>query len=158
MKDNVVEYLVDISLEVDRNTCPNCLGHPGSLPVMNKKALEYGIMAGLSFNCDIRNSFKMDRKKYFYPDLTKGYQITQQDMPLCENGYIEVHSNEGMKKVGLYRIHIEEDTGKSIHNEEGNTLMDYNRAGVPLIEIVSKPEISNEDEAKEVAKWLVKQK
>ncbi|WP_099203081.1 Asp-tRNA(Asn)/Glu-tRNA(Gln) amidotransferase subunit GatB [Miniphocaeibacter massiliensis] len=131
------------------NVCPVCLGHPGALPVMNKKALEYAIMAGLSFNCDIRNSFKMDRKKYFYPDLTKGYQITQQDMPLCENGYIEVHSQEGTKKVGLYRIHIEEDTGKSIHNGEGNTLLDYNRAGVPLIEIVSKPEMSNEEEARE---------
>ncbi|QQK07738.1 Asp-tRNA(Asn)/Glu-tRNA(Gln) amidotransferase subunit GatB [Miniphocaeibacter halophilus] len=131
------------------NVCPICLGHPGALPVMNKKALEYAIMAGLSFNCNIRNSFKMDRKKYFYPDLTKGYQITQQDMPLCENGYIEVHTKDGIKKIGLIRIHIEEDTGKSIHNEEGNTLLDYNRAGVPLIEIVSEPEMSNADEAKE---------
>lgn len=131
------------------NVCPICLGHPGALPVMNKKALEYGIMAGLSFNCDIRNGFKMDRKKYFYPDLTKGYQITQQDMPLCENGYIEVHTEDGIKKIGLIRIHLEEDTGKSIHNEDGNTLLDYNRAGVPLIEIVSQPEMSNADEAKE---------
>lgn len=131
------------------NVCPVCLGHPGALPVMNKKALEYAIMAGLSFNCDIRNSFKMDRKKYFYPDLTKGYQITQQDMPLCENGYVEVHTDEGIKKIGLIRIHMEEDTGKSIHNEEGNTLLDYNRAGVPLIEIVSKPEMANADEARE---------
>ena len=131
------------------NVCPICLGHPGALPVMNKKALEYAIMAGISFNCDIRNSFKMDRKKYFYPDLTKGYQITQQDMPLCENGYIEVHNDNQIKKIGLIRIHIEEDTGKSIHNEQGNTLMDYNRSSVPLIEIVTKPEIENENEAKE---------
>ena len=131
------------------NVCPVCLGHPGALPIMNKKAIEYAIMAGLSFNCKIRNSFKMDRKKYFYPDLTKGYQITQQDMPLCEEGYIEVHSNDKIKKVGLERIHIEEDTGKSIHNEEGNTLLDYNRAGVPLIEIVSKPEMENAEEARE---------
>lgn len=84
------------------NVCPTCLGHPGALPVMNKKALEYAIMAGLSFNCNIRNSFKMDRKKYFYPDLTKGYQITQQDMPLCENGYIEVHTKDGIKKNWTY--------------------------------------------------------
>ncbi|MDO5018311.1 MAG: Asp-tRNA(Asn)/Glu-tRNA(Gln) amidotransferase subunit GatB [Lagierella massiliensis] len=129
--------------------CPICLGHPGALPIMNKKAIEFAIMAGLAFNCEIHQEFKMDRKKYFYPDLTKGYQITQQDEPLCTGGYIEIKDRGDIKKVRLERIHIEEDTGKSIHNEEGNTLMDYNRAGVPLIEIVSKPDMQSGSEARE---------
>ncbi len=136
-------------LAPNTSVCPICLGHPGTLPVMNKKAVEYAIMAGLAFNCNINQEFKMDRKKYFYPDLTKGYQITQQDQPLCTNGYIEIKSGNNIKKIRLERIHIEEDTGKSIHNEKGNTLMDYNRAGVPLIEIVSKPDMESGAEAKE---------
>ncbi|WP_297812420.1 Asp-tRNA(Asn)/Glu-tRNA(Gln) amidotransferase subunit GatB [uncultured Finegoldia sp.] len=136
------------------NVCPICLGHPGALPNMNKEALRFAIMAGLAFDCDIANKFKMDRKKYFYPDLVKGYQITQQDQPLCTNGYIELKSSTKNKKVRIRRIHIEEDTGKSIHNESGNTLMDYNRAGVPLIEIVSEPDMSTPEEAREFLETL----
>ena len=131
--------------------CPVCLGHPGALPVMNEKAVELALRAGLAFNCDIANDQKMDRKKYFYPDLTKGYQITQFDKPYAKNGYIELSSG---KKVGLIQIHMEEDTGKSNHDEEGRALMDYNRAGVPLIEIVTKPDISSPEEAKEFVETL----
>ena len=133
------------------NVCPVCLGHPGALPVMNEKAVELALRAGLAFNCDIANDQKMDRKKYFYPDLTKGYQITQFDKPYAKNGYIELSSG---KKVGLIQIHMEEDTGKSNHDEEGRALMDYNRAGVPLIEIVTKPDISSPEEAKEFVETL----
>ncbi|MDO5650104.1 MAG: Asp-tRNA(Asn)/Glu-tRNA(Gln) amidotransferase subunit GatB, partial [Gallicola sp.] len=131
------------------NVCPICLGHPGALPAMNKKAVEYGVMAGLAFDCTIRKDFKMDRKKYFYPDLTKGYQITQEDFPLCSKGKIEIKTENGTKDIGIHRIHIEEDTGKSIHNEEGNTLMDYNRCGVPLIEIVTEPDMESAEEARQ---------
>ncbi|WP_300409810.1 Asp-tRNA(Asn)/Glu-tRNA(Gln) amidotransferase subunit GatB [Lagierella sp.] len=136
-------------LAPNTSVCPICLGHPGALPLMNKRAVEYATMAGLAFNCKINQEFKMDRKKYFYPDLTKGYQITQQDQPLCTEGYIEISNGGENKKIRLERIHIEEDTGKSIHNENGNTLMDYNRAGVPLIEIVSKPDMQSGLQAKE---------
>lgn len=136
------------------NVCPVCLGHPGTLPRINKKAIKYAILAGLAFDCDIRNEFKMDRKKYFYPDLVKGYQITQEEEPLCTNGKISINTENGKKDIRIERIHIEEDTGKSIHNEEGNTLLDYNRAGVPLIEIVSKPDMSNPDEALEFLEIL----
>lgn len=131
------------------NVCPTCLGMPGTLPLMNKKAVKYAIMAGLAFDCDIRTDMKMDRKKYFYPDLTKGYQITQADTPIATNGYIEVDSEDGPKKIRIRRIHMEEDTGKSIHTDDGHTLMDYNRAGVPLIEIVSEPDMSTPEEARE---------
>lgn len=133
------------------NVCPVCLGHPGALPVMNEKAVELALRAGLAFNCDIANDQKMDRKKYFYPDLTKGYQITQFDKPYAQNGYVELSTG---KKVGLIEIHMEEDTGKSNHDEEGRTLMDYNRAGVPLIEIVTKPDINSPDEAREFVEAL----
>ena len=107
------------------NVCPICLGHPGTLPRINKRAIEYAIMAGNAFNCEISMDMKMDRKKYFYPDLVKGYQITQERTPICKNGYIEIDTENGVKKLRLQRIHIEEDTGKSIHNENGHTLMDY---------------------------------
>ena len=133
------------------NVCQVCLGHPGALPVMNEKAVELALRAGLAFNCDIANDQKMDRKKYFYPDLTKGYQITQFDKPYAQNGYVELSTG---KKVGLIEIHMEEDTGKSNHDEEGRTLMDYNRAGVPLIEIVTKPDINSPDEAREFVETL----
>lgn len=133
------------------NVCPVCLGHPGALPVMNEKAVELSLRAGLAFNCDIAKDQKMDRKKYFYPDLTKGYQITQFDKPYARNGYVELPSG---KKVGLIEIHMEEDTGKSNHDEEGRTLMDYNRAGVPLIEIVTKPDINSPEEAREFVETL----
>lgn len=143
------------------NVCPTCLGHPGTLPLINKKAIEYAIMAGNAFNCNIALDMKMDRKKYFYPDLVKGYQITQERTPICKNGYIEIEIENKVKKLRLQRIHIEEDTGKSIHNGQGYTLIDYNRAGVPLIEIVSEPDMNSPAEAiaflntlKETIKYL----
>ncbi|NBI07233.1 Asp-tRNA(Asn)/Glu-tRNA(Gln) amidotransferase subunit GatB [Senegalia massiliensis] len=140
----------------DPNThcCPICLGLPGSLPVLNEKVVEYGIKAGLAFNSNIANHTKMDRKNYYYPDLVKGYQISQYDKPLCEGGYIEVDTENGKKKINLTRIHIEEDTGKSIHSKDGGTLLDYNRAGVPLIEIVSEPDMNSPEEAKQFLEKL----
>lgn len=134
----------------DANThcCPVCLGLPGALPVLNRTVLEYGIRAGIAFNSKIATRTKMDRKNYFYPDLVKGYQISQDDIPLCEGGYVGIEMENGSKKIGLIRIHIEEDTGKSIHTEEGDSLLDYNRAGVPLIEIVTAPDMNTPEEAR----------
>ncbi len=136
--------------EANTHCCPVCLGLPGALPVLNKSVLEYGIKAGIAFNSKIANRTKMDRKHYFYPDLVKGYQISQDDIPpLCSGGYVEIELEEGTKKIGLTRIHIEEDTGgKSIHTEEGDSLIDYNRAGVPLIEIVTEPDMNTPEEAR----------
>ncbi len=133
------------------NTCPVCLGHPGALPVINKEAVEYAVKAAHAFHCDIREDMKMDRKKYFYPDLVKGYQITQQDEPYAVGGYIELESG---KKVRLNSIHMEEDTAKSNHDENGATLMDYNRSSVPLIEIVSEPDMATPAETKEFVETL----
>lgn len=128
-------------------TCPVCLGLPGGLPVLNENVVKYSVMAGLALNCEIKNHSKFDRKNYFYPDLTKGFQITQDDQAICYDGYIEIEGQEGPKKVGIYKIQMEEDTGKSLHLEE-DTLMDYNRCGVPLIEIVSKPDMNSGAEAR----------
>lgn len=128
-------------------TCPVCLGLPGGLPVLNENVIKYSVMAGLALNCEIKNHSKFDRKNYFYPDLTKGFQITQDDQAICYDGYIEIEGQEGPKKVGIYKIQMEEDTGKSLHMEE-DTLMDYNRCGVPLIEIVSKPDMNSGAEAR----------
>lgn len=134
--------------------CPVCLGHVGTLPRINKTAVEYAIKAGLAFDCDIRTNMKFDRKKYYYPDLTKGYQITQQDEPIATDGYLEVEGDEGLKKVRIERIHMEEDTGKSTHTADGHTLLDYNRAGVPLIEIVTRPDMSSSEEARQFLETL----
>ncbi|NLY76862.1 MAG: Asp-tRNA(Asn)/Glu-tRNA(Gln) amidotransferase subunit GatB [Tissierellia bacterium] len=140
----------------DANTqcCPVCLGLPGALPVLNKAVVEYAIKAGLAFNCDIAIDSRMDRKNYFYPDLVKGFQISQNDIPLCSNGYIEIDTEEGPKKIRIRRIHIEEDTGKSIHTESGDSLLDYNRSGVPLIEIVTEPDINSKEEAQKFLESL----
>lgn len=128
--------------------CPVCVGIVGTFPRINKKALELAIRAGIAFDCDIRQVMKFDRKKYFYPDLTKGFQITQQDEPFAEHGFLEIESGEELKKIRIQRIHVEEDTGKSTHTDDGKTLLDFNRAGVPLIEIVTEPDISSAEEAR----------
>ena len=130
--------------------CPVCTGQPGSLPVLNKKVVEYAIRAGLATHCTINAVTHLDRKNYSYPDLPKAYQISQYDRPLCERGYIELDSG---KRIGITRIHIEEDAGKLVH-ERGFTYIDYNRGGVPLIEIVSEPDISSPEEAREYVEKL----
>ncbi len=128
-------------------TCPICMAMPGTLPVLNEKVVEYAVKAGLATNCEISRNSKNDRKNYFYPDLPKAYQISQYDQPLCEHGYVEIETKEGKKKIGLTRIHIEEDAGKLNHDEfAGGSLVDLNRAGVPLIEIVSEPDLRSSEE------------
>ena len=130
--------------------CPVCTGQPGALPVLNKKVVEFAIRAGLATHCKINTTTRLDRKNYCYPDLPKAYQISQFDKPLCEHGYVELESG---KKIRLTRIHIEEDAGKLVH-ERGYTFIDYNRGGVPLIEIVSEPDISSPEEAREYVEKL----
>ncbi|HHU30747.1 MAG TPA: Asp-tRNA(Asn)/Glu-tRNA(Gln) amidotransferase subunit GatB [Firmicutes bacterium] len=131
------------------NICPVCLGLPGTLPVLNKKAVEYAIKAALALNCSIGSYTKFDRKNYFYPDLPKAYQISQLDRPLASDGYLEIEAEGKKKRIGINRVHMEEDAGKLVHAESGDySLADYNRAGVPLIEIVSEPDISSPAEAK----------
>ena len=129
------------------HTCPICMAMPGTLPVLNEKVVEYAVKAGLATNCEISRDSKNDRKNYFYPDLPKAYQISQFDKPLCERGYVEIETSEGAKKIRLTRIHIEEDAGKLNHDEfGGGSLVDLNRAGVPLIEIVSEPDLRSAEE------------
>ena len=136
-------------------TCPVCTGMPGSLPVLNKQVLEYAIAVGLATNCDITRYAKFDRKNYFYPDNPQNYQISQLYLPICRNGGVEIETAEGGKKtVGIHEIHMEEDAGKLIHDEwEDCSLVDYNRSGVPLIEIVSEPDMRS---AEEVIAYLEK--
>ena len=130
------------------NVCPVCLGHPGVLPVLNKKVVDFSIMMGLATNCTINRDSVFARKNYFYPDLPKGYQISQFEKPVCEHGFVEIETGNGStKKVRIKRIHMEEDAGKSIHDLGETTLVDLNRTGVPLIEIVSEPDISSPGEA-----------
>ena len=130
------------------NTCPVCLGLPGSLPVFNEQALEYAIRVGLALNCTINPYIKFDRKNYFYPDLPKGYQISQYDKPICSKGFLLVHTSGAEKKIGITRAHLEEDAGKLIHDASANaSLVDYNRTGTPLIEIVSEPDMRSAQEA-----------
>jgi aspartyl-tRNA(Asn)/glutamyl-tRNA(Gln) amidotransferase subunit B len=133
------------------NTCPVCLGLPGPLPVLNKAAVAMAVKAGLGLNCTINLESQWSRKNYFYPDLPKGYQISQYDRPLAENGFIEIPVDGQRKRIGVQRIHMEEDAGKSLHegfpDSARNTYLDYNRSGVPLIEIVTKPDIRSSGEA-----------
>jgi len=135
------------------NVCPVCLGLPGALPVLNRKAIEFAVLASMALNCRINESSIFARKNYFYPDLPKGYQISQYDKPLAEFGHIEIKTGEGSKKIGITRVHLEEDAGKSLHEgfaDAGRkTAIDLNRSGVPLIEIVSEPDISSPEQAHE---------
>lgn len=128
--------------------CPICLGMPGVLPVLNEKALEFAIRAALAVNCSVSESSRFARKNYFYPDLPKGYQISQYEEPLSKKGWLEIESNGTTKRIGITRIHLEEDAGKLIHeNSKRHSHVDLNRAGIPLIEIVSEPDINTPDEA-----------
>ena len=137
------------------HVCPICMAMPGTLPVLNEKVVEYAVKAGLATNCEISRDSKNDRKNYFYPDLPKAYQISQFDKPLCEHGYVEIDTDEGKKKIGITRIHIEEDAGKLNHDDfGGGSLVDLNRAGVPLIEIVSEPDIRSSEEAEKYLRKL----
>ncbi|MFZ1279996.1 MAG: Asp-tRNA(Asn)/Glu-tRNA(Gln) amidotransferase subunit GatB, partial [Ignavibacteriaceae bacterium] len=134
--------------DANSHTCPVCLGHPGVLPVLNKKVVEYTVLMGLATNCTINETSIFARKNYFYPDLPKGYQISQYEEPICEHGFIDVNPKDGSsKKIGITRIHMEEDAGKSIHDTSSFTLVDVNRCGVPLMEIVSEPDIHTAEEA-----------
>ncbi len=141
--------------EANTLTCPVCIGMPGVLPVLNKKAVEYTIKTGLATHCTISSYSRFARKNYFYPDLPKGYQISQYELPLCEHGYVEILVGGKVKRIGLTRIHLEEDAGKNLHQAEGGaSLVDLNRAGTPLMEIVSEPDIRTPDEASEYLKKL----
>jgi len=138
--------------EPNTHCCPVCTSMPGTLPVMNEKVIEYAAKAGLAMNCSIANFSKMDRKNYFYPDLPKAYQISQFDLPICSNGFVEIDSAGENKTIGITRIHMEEDAGKLLHDEWGkSSLVDYNRCGVPLIEIVSEPDMRSPQEARDFA-------
>lgn len=140
--------------EPNTHTCPVCTGMPGSLPVLNKQVLEYAVAVGLATDCDITRYCKFDRKNYFYPDNPQNYQISQLYLPVCRNGKVEIETEEGKKPIGIHEIHMEEDAGKLIHDEwDDCSLVDYNRSGVPLIEIVSEPDMRSE---KEVIAYLNK--
>lgn len=139
--------------EQNTHVCPVCLGLPGVLPVLNERVVEYAIRVGLALNCEILPFSKFDRKNYFYPDLPKDWQTSQYDLPICLNGYLDIHVNGETKRIRINRIHMEEDAGKLVH--DGNTIstsnssnVDYNRTGVPLLEIVSEPDIRSGEEAK----------
>tara|TARA_B100000315_G_scaffold43399_1_gene38305 strand:+ start:11844 stop:13277 length:1434 start_codon:yes stop_codon:yes gene_type:complete len=137
----------------NQNTCPICIGMPGVLPVLNREVVAFTIKMGLAANCNIASFSRFARKNYFYPDLPKGYQISQYELPLCQKGNVTINLNGNTKKIGITRIHMEEDAGKLIHGENlgqpDSSYVDYNRTGVPLIEIVSEPDIRSSEEAKE---------
>ena len=137
----------DFGGEPNTQCCPVCLGYPGTLPVLNRRVLEYAVKAGLATNCEIAEVCRTDRKNYIYPDLPKAYQISQYDRPLCAHGFLDIDTGSGTKRIGITRIHIEEDAGKLIHRDGVGTLIDGNRCGVPLIEIVSEPDIRTSEEA-----------
>jgi len=145
-----------VSKKPNSDICSICAGHPGVLPVLNKKVVNYAILAGLATDCKIANISEFARKHYFYPDLPKGYQITQNELPICSEGHVPIRLEDGStKNIRLIRIHIEEDAGKNIHASTGDiSLVDLNRAGTPLLEIVSYPDIASTYEAKEYLKSL----
>lgn len=130
------------------HTCPVCLGFPGSLPVLNKKALAYAMKVALALNCKIQDVVKFDRKNYYYPDLPKNYQISQYDLPLSADGFVAIKTEDNVKRIRIKRVHLEEDAGKLIHEENRDaSLVDFNRSGMPLLEIVSEPEMNSPQEA-----------
>ncbi|UCD57601.1 MAG: Asp-tRNA(Asn)/Glu-tRNA(Gln) amidotransferase subunit GatB [Candidatus Hydrogenedentota bacterium] len=141
--------------EPNTQVCPVCMGLPGVLPVLNKKVVENAIMAGLALGCEISRRCKFDRKNYFYPDLPKNYQISQYDDPLAKNGFIEIPANGSTKRIGITRVHMEEDAGKLVHPEDGaDSYVDFNRTGVPLLEIVTEPDIRSPEQAYSTALTL----
>ncbi|AKL95860.1 aspartyl/glutamyl-tRNA(Asn/Gln) amidotransferase subunit B [Clostridium aceticum] len=145
----------EFGADPNENTCPVCTGLPGTLPVLNEEAVDLAIRAGKALNCDINVINKFDRKNYFYPDLPKAYQISQFDLPICEKGYVDIEVEGQKKTIHITRIHMEEDAGKLMHlEEEATTLVDYNRTGVPLIEIVTEPDLRSPEEAVEFLKNL----
>jgi aspartyl-tRNA(Asn)/glutamyl-tRNA(Gln) amidotransferase subunit B len=147
--------LTKFGSEPNTQICPVCIGMPGVLPVLNKKAIEFAVKTGLAMNCRISPYSRFARKNYFYPDLPKGYQISQYELPICEHGYIQIVVDGKTEKIGITRVHMEEDAGKNIHSDEGNySFVDLNRAGVPLMEIVSEPDIRSPREAVEYMKKL----
>jgi len=141
------------------HVCPVCLGLPGVLPVLNEKALEYAMTAGLVLNCEIAEFSKFDRKQYFYPDLPKAYQISQYDLPICKRGWVEINIGGEQQRIGITRAHLEEEAGKSVHSgtnilDSDYSMQDYNRCGIPLLEIVSEPDLRSSEEAKEYLETL----
>jgi aspartyl-tRNA(Asn)/glutamyl-tRNA(Gln) amidotransferase subunit B len=144
--------------EPNSHTCPVCMGLPGALPVLNKKVGDFAIKAGLATNCTIRRKSIFARKNYYYPDLPKGYQISQYEEPICEDGYLDIPAGEGTKRIRIKRIHMEEDAGKLVHEATIDTstysLVDFNRSSVPLIEIVSEPDLGIPEEAVSYLKML----
>ena len=134
--------------EPNTHVCPVCLGMPGVLPVINQKAVEYTIMTALALHCQIPEFSRFDRKNYFYPDLPKGYQISQYDLPLSRDGWLEIEAGGKISHIGIERVHLEEDTAKLLHLGE-HSLVDFNRSGVPLMEIVSRPDIRTPEEARQ---------
>ncbi|HMB25207.1 MAG TPA: Asp-tRNA(Asn)/Glu-tRNA(Gln) amidotransferase subunit GatB, partial [Anaerolineales bacterium] len=147
------EVVDSITAKPNRTICPTCTGQPGSLPVLNQKAVELAILVGLALECEIHIESIFARKNYFYPDLPKGYQISQYDQPLATNGRIHIETEAGPKDVRVRRVHLEEDTGKLSH-ADGHSFIDYNRSGVPLLEIVTEPDMSSAEEVKAYATKL----
>jgi aspartyl-tRNA(Asn)/glutamyl-tRNA(Gln) amidotransferase subunit B len=146
---------VEFAAEPNSRVCPVCLGMPGVLPVMNKKAIEFAVLVGLALNCEIAKRTKWDRKSYYYPDLPKNYQISQYDLPLASNGFIEIPLKSGQTKgIGIIRAHLEEDAGKNLHTEGNFSQVDLNRTGTPLLEIVTEPDMTSGSEAKALATEL----
>lgn len=142
---------VEFGAPPNTRVCPVCLGLPGALPVMNRRAVEYSIRTGLALNCKVARFTKWDRKSYYYPDLPKNYQISQYDLPLCENGYMEAPFDGKISRIRIRRAHLEEDAGKNVHDFADCTAVDLNRAGTPLLEIVTEPDLTSADEAREFA-------
>ncbi len=140
--------------EPNTHVCEVCSGMPGTLPTLNRKVVEYAVKTGLALNCEITRKNKFDRKNYFYPDLPKAYQISQLYFPICRNGHVDIKTSEGTKSIGIHEIHMEEDAGKLVHDPvTGMTMVDFNRCGVPLLEIVSEPDFRS---AEEVTAYLTK--